>query len=84
MHGLAADSRRIIIDDKTRQPRADEHPDAKCDQRNESLCGRAHVGRRFLIDVDLACHEKEVVAHAMQQNAAVEQPHERAGVTGRK
>ena len=40
----------------------------------------ADVGRRLLVDVDLAGDEEEVVADAVQQDADVEHPHQRAGV----
>ena len=60
-------------------------PDAERDERDEALRGGADARRRrLLVDVDLAGHEEEVVTDAVQQDADVQHPHERAGVAERE
>ena len=66
------------VDDAAGHPRSDEHADAERDERDEApappRAGRAAPRRS---DVDLPGHEEEVVADAVQQDAAVEHPHQR-------
>ena len=78
--GVATAGQRERIDDAAGDPGADEHPDAERDEGDESLRRGAQVRRRLLVHVDLSGHEEEVVADAVQQDAAVEHPHQRSVV----
>ena len=49
--------------------RADEHADAVRHEDEEALRLAANPGRGLLVDVDLARHEEEVVADAVEQDA---------------
>ena len=55
-------------------------PDAERHEGDEALRGGAQVGRRLRVDVDLPGHEEEVVADAVQQDAGIQHPHQRAVV----
>ncbi len=45
------------------------------------MCGGAQGGRGFAVDVDLAGDEEEVVADAVEEDAAPEHPHSGAGIS---
>src|SRR5690606_13869489 len=47
---------------------ADQHPDAVRDEHEEPLGLTAHGCCRLLVDVDLAGHEEEVIADAVEQD----------------
>src|SRR2546428_415291 len=64
--------------------RADEHADAVGDQHEESLSLAANRGCRFLVHVNLAGHEKEVVADAVEQDPDDDEPQDRGGRRDRK
>ena len=61
-------------------PGADQVADALGEERQEPLRGGADLRARLLVGVDLAGHEEEVVADAVQQDAGVEHPEPRPGV----
>src|SRR5467141_2654414 len=71
---------REMAHHRARDQCSDEVTHAVRDEVDESLGGGADLRPGLLVGVDLAAHEKEVVAHAVQQNAGVDQPHPRTGV----
>src|SRR5881296_1424324 len=58
---------------------ADEHADAVGNQHEESLRLAANRGSRFLVHVDLTGHEKEIVAHPVEQDTDDDEPEDRGG-----
>src|SRR6266571_2048034 len=63
------------VDDAPGCPRADEHPDAERDERDEALRRGAQIARGPAVHVDLSGNEEEIVADAVEENAGVEHPH---------
>ena len=64
--------RRVHVHDEARHLRADEVADAVRHEVDESLRGGANLRTGLLVGVDLAGHEEEVVADAVQQDAGVD------------
>src|SRR5690349_15148544 len=60
----------------------DEISGAVGDEIDEPLGGGADLRARLLVGVDLPRHEEEVVAHPVQENPRVDEPHSRARVSG--
>src|SRR5215831_12648861 len=48
------------IDDSSRKPRANEHSNTECCERDEALCCGPQIPRRFAVDVNLSRHKEEV------------------------
>ena len=71
---------RVLVHDPARKIRPDEHARAQRDKGDESLRLGADGLRRLLVHVDLAGDEEEVVADAVEHDAEIEHPDERAVV----
>ena len=68
----------VLVHHRARHERTDEVAHAVGDEVDEPLRRGADAGARLLVSVDLPAHEEEVVADAMQQDAAIDVRHDRA------
>src|SRR5712692_9865622 len=63
---------REVAHHRARNQRSDEVAHSIRDEVDESLGCSADLRPGLLVSVDLAAHEEEIVAHAMQQDAGVD------------
>ena len=65
---------RVVLGDDAGEPGADEHAGAEGEDGMESLRGGAEAVAGGLVDIHAAHDEDEVIAHAVQQDAAEDHP----------
>src|SRR5258708_25050962 len=70
----------VAVYDSSADQRAHEHTDPVGEKGHQTLRSGAQGGGGFLVDVDLAHDEEEVVADAVEDDSDIEHPGERSGI----
>ena len=72
-----------VVNRSTVTPESNEpkkHSDTVREELNKSLGRSAKMRRRFLIGVQLSCHEEKVVTNAVQQDCHIKKERQFAGI----